>query len=142
MLLPLSLRGVTVPALLAMLALLAAPAASAQDLTVYSNGEVPVAGSRQLTAYVPLVINTVTWDVNGVAGGNGVWGTVSAKGLYAAPAAVPTANAVKVRATSTSQPNKSAAVTADLITTERKGSTRTTPFAGGAELKTLVAKTP
>ncbi len=38
--------------------------------------------------------------------------------------------------------NKSAAVTADLITTERKGSTRTTPFAGGAELKTLVAKTP
>ena len=85
--------------------------ALAQDLTVYSSGDVPVGSSRQLTAYVPLTINTVTWDVNGVAGGNSVWGTVNAKGLYAAPASVPAANAVQVRATSTSQPGKSAQVT-------------------------------
>lgn len=98
-------------AALALLFLLTAGPALAQDLTVYSNGNVPVGGSRQLTAYVPLVVNTVTWDVNGVAGGNSVWGTVDGKGLYAAPAAVPSANAVRVRATSTSQPSKSAQVT-------------------------------
>ena len=38
--------------------------------------------------------------------------------------------------------NKAAAVDADLIAAERKANARTTPFAGGAELKTLVAKTP
>jgi mono/diheme cytochrome c family protein len=38
--------------------------------------------------------------------------------------------------------NKSAPISADLIAAERKSSTRTTPFAGGDELKTLAAKTP
>ena len=34
--------------------------ALAQDLTVYSSGDVPVGSSRQLTADVPLTIYTVT----------------------------------------------------------------------------------
>lgn len=38
--------------------------------------------------------------------------------------------------------NKSAPIDADLIAAERKASTRTTPFAGGDELKTLAAKAP
>jgi mono/diheme cytochrome c family protein len=38
--------------------------------------------------------------------------------------------------------NKSAAIEADLISAERKVSTRTTPFAGGDELKSLEGKTP
>ena len=38
--------------------------------------------------------------------------------------------------------NKSAAIKADLIAAERKASTRTTPFAGGNELKALAGKTP
>lgn len=36
--------------------------------------------------------------------------------------------------------NKSAPIEVDLVTAERKVSTRTSPFAGGAELKTLEAK--
>lgn len=36
--------------------------------------------------------------------------------------------------------NKSAAIKADLIATERKANARTTPFAGGEELKTLAGK--
>ena len=36
--------------------------------------------------------------------------------------------------------NKSAPIEADLVTAERKVSTRTGPFAGGAELKTLEGK--
>ncbi len=88
----------------------AAPA-GAQQITVYSSGSVPVSSSRQLTAYVPLVVNTAAWAVNGVPGGNSVFGTVSAAGLYNAPAVVPAANAVKVSATSTAQPDKSGFVT-------------------------------
>jgi mono/diheme cytochrome c family protein len=38
--------------------------------------------------------------------------------------------------------NKSAAIKADLIAAERKASARTTPFAGGDELKALAGKTP
>lgn len=38
--------------------------------------------------------------------------------------------------------NKSAPINAELVAAERKSSTRTTPFAGGDELKTLTGKTP
>lgn len=78
--------------------------AAAQTITVYSSGSIAIGNSRQLTAYVPLSPNTVTWTVNGVPGGDATHGTVSPTGVYRAPAAVPMANAVKVRATSTAYP--------------------------------------
>ena len=71
------------------------------QITVYSSGSLAIGTTKQLTAYVPLVVNTVTWSVNGVVGGDSTYGTVSTTGLYSAPAAVPAANAVSVRATST-----------------------------------------
>lgn len=81
--------------------------AQAQDITVYSSGLVTQGQNRQLTAYVPLSPNTVTWSVNGITGGNSQVGTVSASGLYAAPSIIPTANTVTVRATSTAYATKS-----------------------------------
>jgi len=80
--------------------------ALAQTITVYSNYKIEVGASRQLTAYVPLSPNTVTWTVNGIPGGDATVGTVSPAGLYRAPAAVPQPNAVRVRATSTAYPAK------------------------------------
>ncbi len=85
--------------------------AHAQYLTVYSNGTVERGTTRQLSAYVPLSPNTVTWSVNGVAGGDTTYGTVSGTGLYTAPAVIPAANAVTVAATSTAYPEKSGSVT-------------------------------
>ncbi|MDP3070604.1 MAG: DUF1800 family protein [Opitutaceae bacterium] len=82
----------------------------AQNISVYSNGNVTASATRQLTAYVPLSPNSVTWSVNGVAGGNATVGTVSTGGLYQAPAIIPAANVVSVRATSTAYPAKSHAV--------------------------------
>src|SRR5579862_7421433 len=38
----------------------------------------------------------VTWEVNGVTGGNSTYGTISSKGLYTPPAAVPNPNTVTV----------------------------------------------
>ena len=55
--------------------------ALAGQIVVYSSGSVPMGHSRQLTAYVPLVVNTVDWLVNGVIGGDAVYGTVSTTGL-------------------------------------------------------------
>ena len=80
--------------------------ALAQNITVYSSYKIEIGASRQLTAYVPLSPNTVTWTVNGIPGGNATVGTISASGLYQAPAAVPMQNAVTVRATSTAYPAK------------------------------------
>ncbi|MGM9480029.1 DUF1800 domain-containing protein [Roseateles sp. NT4] len=83
----------------------------AQTITVYSSGNLPVAATKQLTAYVPLSPNGVTWTVNGIAGGNTTIGTVSDRGLYTAPAAVPMQSDVTVTATSTAYPAKSGSVT-------------------------------
>ena len=83
----------------------------AQTITVYSSGNLPVATARQLTAYVPLSPNTVTWSVNGIANGNASIGTVSDRGLYTAPTAVPMQSDVTVTATSTAYPAKAGSVT-------------------------------
>ena len=98
-------------ALLVLVPLLVLPSAWAQTITVYSDGNVAIGDSRKLTAYVPLSDPTVVWAVNGMVGGSASLGTVSAMGLYQAPAAVPSPNAVKVSATSTSVAGKSGVVT-------------------------------
>jgi len=81
-------------------------AARAQSITVYSSGSVERGATRQLSAYVPLSPNTVTWSVNGIAGGDATVGTVSPTGQYKAPAVIPANNTVAVRATSTAFPTK------------------------------------
>jgi hypothetical protein len=71
---------------------------------------VAVGASQQLTASVNGGANSaVTWSVNTVKGGNSTVGTVSASGLYVAPAAVPAPGTVTVRATSQADATKSAA---------------------------------
>src|ERR1700726_12173 len=47
----------------------------------------------------------LSWTVNGVAGGNAQIGTISAKGVYTAPAVVPNPNLVVVQATSVDNPS-------------------------------------
>lgn len=87
-----------------------ASSAWAQDITVYSSGSLPVGEARQLTAYVPLSPNTVTWSVNDIPGGNASFGTVDATGRYQAPTTIPMANTVVVKATSTAFPTKAGTV--------------------------------
>ena len=82
------------------------PLAQAQEITVYSSGQLPVGEQRRMVAYVQLAVPTVRWAVNDIVGGNSTWGTISSNGMYLAPTVVPAANAVRVSATSTSQPDK------------------------------------
>jgi len=51
--------------------------------------------------------STVTWSAGGIAGGNATLGTITAAGLYTAPATVPATNPVTITATSTQDTTKS-----------------------------------
>jgi len=58
---------------------------------------------------------SVTWSVGGVPGGNSTVGTVSVAGLYTAPGAPPSPNAVSITATSAADSTQSAAVTVTVV---------------------------
>lgn len=62
-----------------------------------------VAG-KQFSAYVPVSPNTVTWFVNGLAGGNEKFGTITKDGLYVPPVQIPNPNIVVISAQSTARP--------------------------------------
>jgi len=64
---------------------------------------------QQFTATVTNTTNTaVTWQVNGISGGNSTVGTINASGLYSAPSTVPSPATVTVKAISQADTSKSA----------------------------------
>jgi hypothetical protein len=79
---------------------LAGPRIFAQSVAVTPNNASVVAGlTLQYNATVSGLTNTaVTWYAGGVAGGNATAGTISASGLYTAPAALPGQNPVQITA--------------------------------------------
>jgi hypothetical protein len=79
-----------------------------------TSASVRLGRTRQFTATVTNTTNTaVTWNVNGLLGGNSTLGTISTSGLYKAPSTAPLPLTVTVRATSVADPSKyaNAAVT-------------------------------
>jgi len=69
---------------------------------------VPAGTTQSFSASVKNTANTVvTWNVNGVGGGNATIGTISGTGMYTAPAAVPSPATVTVGAVSAADPNES-----------------------------------
>jgi serine protease len=85
------------------------PAAPSYIAVAPSGPSVQAAGgTQQFTAnIVNLGSSAVTWEVNGVAGGNTTTGTISAAGLYTAPADVPSSQTVTVTAVSNANSNVS-----------------------------------
>ncbi|MGA7794373.1 MAG: DUF1800 family protein [Candidatus Acidiferrales bacterium] len=73
-------------------------------------------GNQQVfTVMVTGALNTsVTWTVNGVAGGNSTTGTIAANGTYTAPLTLPAPNTVTVTATSVEDPTRSSSATVTL----------------------------
>ena len=105
------------------------------EITVYHTvTSVPKGTTRQFTAYVPHSPNTVVWSVNSILGGNATYGTVSATGLYAAPAVVPPANVVFVAATSTAYPTISGKATVTI--------TQPQPYVWSVNPRTVAAGAP
>ncbi len=73
------------------------------------NALIAVNATQQFTALVTFSTNTaVTWQVNGVAGGNSTVGTIGTGGLYTAPSSVPSDPSVTITATSEADTSKSA----------------------------------
>src|SRR5438876_4393503 len=84
--------------------------ATAVSITISPlSATVATGGTQQFTATVQNTANTaVTWQVNGVSGGNATAGTISSSGLYTAPAVVPSPATVTVTAVSQADATKSA----------------------------------
>jgi hypothetical protein len=79
------------------------------------SASVRIKTTKQFTATVTNTTNTsVTWKVNGVAGGNSTFGTISTSGLYKAPISVPSPAKVTVTATSNADTSKSASATVSI----------------------------
>ena len=82
-----------------------------------TSASVQTGTTQQFTATVTGTTNTaVTWQVNGVTGGNSTVGTISTSGLYTAPSTVPNPANVTVTAVSQADPTKSASATVTLTT--------------------------
>ena len=66
-----------------------------------SNSTIRAGATTQFSATVTGNANqAVKWSVNGMAAGTSAFGTIDTKGMYHAPAAIPTPNAVQVQAVS------------------------------------------
>ena len=92
------------------------PAGPAVTVTLTpASSTIRCGGTVSLTAKVANTTDqVVTWQVNGQAGGGPTVGTVSATGVYTAPAALPSPAAVTVTAVSHADPTAKASVTVNL----------------------------
>ncbi len=92
---------------------------SAPTITVSvspSAASLKTGATQQFTATVTGTTNTaVTWSVNNVVGGNATVGTISASGLYTAPATVPNPNQVTVTAASEANPSSTGSATVNIV---------------------------
>jgi len=71
-------------------------------------------GATQAFAATAIGSPTVSWSVNGVAGGNPASGTISATGQYVAPEFPPAQNSVTITAAETAKPSETAVATITL----------------------------
>ena len=80
-----------------------------------ASATVLLGGTQQFQAIVTGSPDTnVTWEVNGVAGGNAATGTIAGTGLYTAPSVLPTPANVRVRGVSEADPQMSGSATVNL----------------------------
>ncbi len=78
------------------------------SITVTGSSQVRLGSTDSFTATVSNLTNTsVSWQVNGAAGGNSTVGTISSTGVYTPPAKIPANNVVTVSAVSTASPSTS-----------------------------------
>ncbi len=82
------------------------------------NTSVETNHTQQFSATVVNTTNTVvTWQVNGVPGGNSTVGTINGSGLYTAPGSIPTQPQIIVTVISVADPTKSDSATVTISLT-------------------------
>lgn len=97
-----------------------------------ASANVFLGSTQQFTATVSNTSNTaVTWQVNGIAGGNAAVGTISPGGLYTAPKVLPAAANVTVTAVSQADPSKTASAS---VTVQSDVAVSVSPTSASVEL--------
>jgi uncharacterized protein (DUF1800 family) len=92
-----------------------APATPQPSVLISGATATRLAGTTQFTVTVTgATSSAVTWQVNGTTGGSSSIGTISATGLYTAPAVMPTNTSVVITAISTGSTSISGSVTESL----------------------------
>lgn len=87
-----------------------------------ASATVKTGGSETLGAsLVNTTDTTVTWEVNGITGGNATVGTITSNGVYTAPASVPAGGTVTVTAVSEADDSKTAAATLTITAAASSG---------------------
>ena len=95
-------------------------------------GSVVLGATQQFTATVANAANqSVTWNVNGIAGGNSLVGTISPTGLFTAPQILPQPASATVQATSQADAAATASV---LVTITSDVVVSVTPLSANVEL--------
>jgi hypothetical protein len=80
-----------------------------------STGGIQVGGTQTFAATVANTTNdSVSWQVNGIAGGNATFGTISSTGIYTAPSNGPPSEEVAITAVSNADKSVSAASTLNI----------------------------
>jgi len=99
---------------------------------------VATTATQPFTATVTGTANTaVTWQVNGVIGGDAINGAISTTGVYTAPATLPTPATVTVTAVAQADPTKSAAAVVTITSSGGSGITVSPRQDGLATSQTL-----
>ena len=96
-----------------------------------SSASVRTGRPQTFTATVTGAPGTVTWSVNGIAGGDVVVGVIDANGRYLAPSAVPSPPTVTVRATSTASPTSTGSSSITILPLPSISSVSPSPVATG-----------
>ncbi len=76
---------------------------------------VAVSTQEQFTATVTSTNTAVTWEVDGIAGGNSTVGTITATGVFTAPATIPTPATVTITAVSAADNSSSGSAQATIV---------------------------
>jgi hypothetical protein len=92
-------------------------------LTIDTGSTHAFAATASDTAY-----ESVTWEVNGVAGGSATSGTISTDGTYTAPSTVPASPTVTIRAVSTADSSVSATASVTVVAAPKSGGGTQYPF--------------
>lgn len=140
----------TDPSVSASAALTLVPPATSVTVVVSPSSALVLAGSgtQVFTATVSNASNAaVTWQVNGLTGGNATLGTISASGLYTAPATPPAQSTLTITAVSVEDPTQSGSAAATVVTSTTmppliSGTPPTTASAGNAYTFTPTASSP
>jgi len=89
---------------------------SQPSVTISGGAQVRLGSTDSFSATVTnLASSAVTWQVNGVTGGNGTVGTITTGGVYTPPASIPTTNTVTVTAVSVASPSTFGSATVSIL---------------------------